>query len=114
MRQLATSLAIVGAISAALTCQRDSFAADAQPAAITIDYPAEGSMSPPDFAPPTLLWRDPGEQATAWQIDVAFSDGSAGIRIQTPGERMKIGEIDPRCVGPTNQPPKERPKNKIT
>jgi hypothetical protein len=31
---------------------------------LTIDYPAEGALFPPDIASPTLLWRD-ASKATA-------------------------------------------------
>ena len=81
-----------------------------QPAAITIDYPAEGSIFPPDIIAPTFLWRDPDPSASVWRIDVDFGDGSAGIRVNSPGEKMRIGEIDPRCVSPTNEPPKLTPQ----
>src|SRR2546421_5750984 len=82
----------------------------AQPALITIDYPAEKSIFPPEITPPTFLWRDPVESNTAWQIDVTFADHSSAIHTQSQGERMKIGEIDPRAVGPTNQPPTLTPQ----
>jgi Flp pilus assembly protein TadD len=72
---------------------------------ITIDYPAEGSIFPPDFAAPTWLWRDSDASATAWQIAVRFSDGSPPIRVQSSGLRLRPGESDPRCVSATNQPP---------
>jgi tetratricopeptide (TPR) repeat protein len=76
------------------------------PVPIVIDYPADGSVFPPDMAAPTFLWRDPAPGAVSWQIDVSFADGSAAIHVAAKGERMHIGEIDPRCVAPTNQPPK--------
>jgi tetratricopeptide (TPR) repeat protein len=75
-------------------------------AQIAIDYPAEGSIFPPDMVAPTFLWRDPVENATTWLVDVAFADGSAGIEVKSQGERLRIGEIDPRCVAPTNELPK--------
>lgn len=28
------------------------------PAAITVDYPENGSISPPEITAPTFLWRD--------------------------------------------------------
>ncbi|MGD0200313.1 MAG: tetratricopeptide repeat protein [Bryobacteraceae bacterium] len=84
--------------------------ASVPPASITIDYPAEGSIFPPDFAAPTFLWRDAAGDAETWLIEVAFSDGSTPLRIQAPGERMRIGEIDPRCVGATNELPKLTPE----
>ena len=79
-------------------------------APIVIDYPADGSVFPPDMAAPTFLWRDPAAGAVSWQIDVSFADGSAAIHGAAKGERMHIGEIDPRCVAPTNQPPKLTPQ----
>jgi hypothetical protein len=57
------------------------------------------------MAAPTLLWRDAAAGAVSWQIDVSFADGSAAIHVAAKGERMHIGEIDPRCVSATNQPP---------
>jgi tetratricopeptide (TPR) repeat protein len=75
-------------------------------ASITVDYPAEGSIFPPEIAAPTFLWRDPDGTAAAWRIDVAFSDGSTPLRVTAPGERMRIGEIDPRCVSGTNELPR--------
>ena len=77
---------------------------------ITIDYPGEGAIFPPEFPAPTFLWRDPDRNVMAWVIDVTFADGSAGIRAESRGERMRIGEIDPRCASSTNEPPKLTPE----
>ena len=71
---------------------------------ITVDYPDEESIFPPDMAPPTFL-RDGAEEATSWQIDLVFADGSPNVRITTSGEHFQIGEIDERCVAPSNQRP---------
>ena len=30
----------------------------ADPAAITVDYPANGSIFPPEITPPTFIWHD--------------------------------------------------------
>lgn len=75
------------------------------PAPISIDYPAGGSIFPSDFAPPTFLWRDTSS-AVRWVVGVTFAGDTPGIRIPARGERLRIGEIDPRCVSSTNQPPK--------
>jgi tetratricopeptide (TPR) repeat protein len=80
-----------------------------QLAAITVDYPEEGSIFPPEITPPTFLWRDASNSASVWTINVAFT-GSAGIRVKSPGERLRIGEIDPRCVSETNELPKLTPQ----
>jgi hypothetical protein len=79
-------------------------------APIVIDYPADGSVFPPDMAAPTFLWRDTAPGAVSWRIDVSFADGSAAIHVAATGGRMHIGEIDPRCVSPTNQPPGLTPR----
>ena len=96
---------VLGAVAVCLAGQ--------QPASITIDYPAERSVFPPDIAPPTFLWRD-SESSSAWQVDVAFSSGQPGIRVAARGERMRIGEIDPRCVAATNELPTLTPQQKAT
>jgi tetratricopeptide (TPR) repeat protein len=79
-------------------------------APIVIDYPANGSIFPPDMAAPTFLWRDPAAGAVSWRIDVSFADGSAAIHVTSKGEPMRIGEIDPRCVSPNNKPPSLTPE----
>ncbi|MGD0786538.1 MAG: tetratricopeptide repeat protein [Terracidiphilus sp.] len=81
-----------------------------EPERITIDYPLDGSVFPPDMAAPTFLWRDPAPNTDSWQIDVSFANGSAGIHVPSTGERMRIGEIDPRCVSDTNKPPALTPE----
>lgn len=77
---------------------------------IVVDYPLEGSIFPPDFSSPTFLWRDPSPRAVIWTVEAAFSNGAAGIRLVSHGERLKIGEIDPRASGPTNSPPELTPE----
>jgi Flp pilus assembly protein TadD len=76
-----------------------------EPVSISIDYPLEGSIFPPEFLAPAWLWRDPHDKATFWQINIIFSDGSPSIRVQSAGERMQIGETDPRCSSFSNKPP---------
>jgi tetratricopeptide (TPR) repeat protein len=72
---------------------------------ITIDYPEDGSIFPPEITPPTFLWRDVEAAAKTWRIEITFADGSEPIRVNSHGDPMRIGEIDPRCVSDTNQPP---------
>jgi tetratricopeptide (TPR) repeat protein len=81
-----------------------------QPAAITVDYPLNGSLFPPDMVPPTFLWRDPAPNAESWQIEVSFADGSAPLHVQSKGEYMQVGPIDPRAVADTNKPPELTPE----
>ena len=82
----------------------------AQTAPIAIDYPAEGSLFPPEIIPPTFVWRDAAPTATRWRISVVFADRSPGIDVQSPGERMPIGEIDERCAKAGAVPPTLTPR----
>jgi hypothetical protein len=108
------------ALLAALSCAAASFlflaparnrivspvhAAEAAPAAVTVDYPRLGSIFPPEITPPTFLWRDRLESPGRWRIDITFGDGSAPLHFESPGEKMSVGEIDPRCVSSTNELP---------
>jgi tetratricopeptide (TPR) repeat protein len=72
---------------------------------ITIDYPETGSIFPPEITAPAFLWHDAEAAATVWQIEVAFSDGAPGVSAKSRGERIRIGEIDPRCIAETNELP---------
>jgi len=72
---------------------------------ILIDYPLNGSVFPPDMEAPTFLWRDSATDANAWRIDVAFANGSAALHVDAKGERMHVGEIDPRCISANNKLP---------
>jgi tetratricopeptide (TPR) repeat protein len=77
---------------------------------LTIDYPESGSIFPPDMVAPAFLWRDSAAGARFWRIDVTFADGSAALRAISKGQRPRIGEIDPRCVSESNEPPKLTPQ----
>ncbi len=76
------------------------------PAPIAIDYPAEASVFPPDIAAPTFLWRDPSP-AVRWRIEIRLSPG-APIEIESAGDLLQVGVIDPACVGAV--PPKLTPE----
>jgi tetratricopeptide (TPR) repeat protein len=108
------TLLILGAILAAVSMLGARAAAQAKSgqdalaahlAMMTIDYPLDGSIFPPEITPPTFIWRDAAQDATRWRIDIAFADGSAEMHLQSAGERLAIGEIDPRCVSDTNALP---------
>jgi tetratricopeptide (TPR) repeat protein len=94
----------------ALSAQHVSTADHTQLSRITIDYPEDGSIFPPEITPPTFIWRDATSRSKVWDIDVEFSDGSPGIRAKATGERLQIGEIDPRCISNTNKLPELTPQ----
>ena len=95
---------VLGGVVALLVLAAD------QPAPITIDYPENGSIFPPEITAPTFLWRDASAGARLWRIDITFGDGLPGIRAVSRGERLRIGEIDPRCVSDNNELPKLTPQ----
>ena len=63
---------IVGLLAAT---HRHLVAAKGEPSRISVDYPLNGSVFPPDMAPPTFLWRDPSPEADSWRIDGDFGAG---------------------------------------
>ena len=75
---------------------------------LSIDYPLDKSIFPPGITPPTFIWRDAA--ANSWQIKFTFADNQSPIQVETPGQRMKIGHIDPECVSSTNELPTLTPK----
>ncbi len=115
MRRVGLSLLFLGAtlVPAGLLVGLIPAAESARPTAaqeITVDYPAEGSIFPPEITAPTFLWRDAAAEALAWRIEITFTDGSTPVRADTEGPRMQLGEIDPHGVADTNEPPKLTPQ----
>ena len=75
----------------------------APPAKVTIDYPLDESIFPPEIIPPTFLWHDADAAADRWLVDIAFAAGPARIRVLLPGPPPAQGEIDPIAVSSTNE-----------
>ena len=99
------AVSLISVTSASAQAQGGQGTVAAHLAEITIDYPQDGSIFPPEITAPTFIWRDPTEGVTHWQIDIAFADGLPGMHFQSAGERLAVGEIDPRCVSDTNELP---------
>ena len=72
-------------------------------ATLVVDYPSSSSIFPPEIVAPRFLWHDPAGSSDRWLIDVSLDDGRAHIYVLTDGAPPPPGEIDPRCLGPTNQ-----------
>jgi tetratricopeptide (TPR) repeat protein len=72
----------------------------AGPAPVVVDYPAEGTIFPPDLAAPTFLWHDPSP-ADLWRVEVALPDGGT-VEAVAAGGAPPRGGIDERAVAPTN------------
>ena len=71
-RALVVAIAACLIVCAAWLTKLDKIVAGATtaPAKITVDYPLNGSVFPPDIAAPTFQWRDPVKSAVSWRIDV--------------------------------------------
>ncbi|MHC4394986.1 MAG: tetratricopeptide repeat protein [Planctomycetota bacterium] len=68
---------------------------------ITIDYPFNKSVFPPEIVAPTFLWHDPQQASDLWLIDIVFQDNPHHIYILTTGKQTEP-QIDPETVSPTN------------
>ena len=77
---------------------------------LTIDYPADASLFPPDIAAPTFLWRD-DSPATAWRISIQFT-GAAPLSYLSAGPRVRLGPIDQDCISTTNRLPTVDPRQR--
>jgi tetratricopeptide (TPR) repeat protein len=70
-------------------------------ATVTIDYPLEGSLFPPELVAPTFLWHDPVDEVGLWLIDVAFDSTPHHIYALSRGPRAEP-DIDWRAVTEEN------------
>ncbi|MGE5647104.1 MAG: hypothetical protein ACM336_15080 [Acidobacteriota bacterium] len=75
-----------------------------------IDYPADGSIFPPEITAPLFLWRESDKNIAEWAIGITFGGRRAPIRLTSHGPRLHVGPIDPDCVAPTNEPPRVKPE----
>jgi tetratricopeptide (TPR) repeat protein len=100
MRGRFTLLATALLAAAQLAGQKEAVST---PGHIAVDYPPNHAVFPPDFAPPTFIWRDPA--ADRWIITVRFATGGEALRLAVAGKPLHIGEIDSRAIGPTNKLP---------
>ena len=63
---------------------------------ISIDYPLDGSVFPPEITPPTFVWHD-NASAKRWLIEFSFANGGASFRFETTGYAPQITEIDEKA-----------------
>jgi len=77
-------------------------------AEVTVDYPQNESVFPPDMVAPRFLWHDT-TRADRWVIDIALAGGVGHIYVLTDGPRYSPGPIDERCVASTNERPQLTP-----
>jgi tetratricopeptide (TPR) repeat protein len=107
VRRTGTTLLIAGLAAAIPAATAGGAARELAP--VTIDYPLDGSIFPPEITPPTFIWHDPAGGASQWRIDVKFT-GARALHVRSAGEAPQIGEIDKRCISSTNELPKLTPE----
>lgn len=49
-------------------------------AAISLEYPLDGTLFPPEMPPPTFRWKDGTPRVRKWLVRVAFADGGPDVR----------------------------------
>jgi Flp pilus assembly protein TadD len=118
MRQRRSRFVLVAVVAAAVAVTGAAVAwyvAQRRLVPITVDYPLDGSIFPPEFPPPLVEWHDPSPDARVWTIAVGFGEGAApSLQSTSRGEPPRIGEIDPRAVGPTNKLPELGPERAVS
>lgn len=67
---------------------------------ITIDYPENHSVFPPDIVAPTFIWHDQSP-STIWKIFIRSEDGSVS-RFFSDGEQQPL-KIDPDAISEANK-----------
>ncbi|NQT14679.1 MAG: tetratricopeptide repeat protein, partial [Planctomycetes bacterium] len=70
---------------------------------LTVDYPLDETVFPPEIVAPTFLWHEPDEQADTWLLDVGLGDGAEHLYVLSPGNPPPAGEIDPECITKSNE-----------
>jgi Flp pilus assembly protein TadD len=66
-------------------------------ATITIDYPRNASVFPPEITPPTFLWHEANTSVQRWVVAISFGSESATLHIETNGDLLQPGQIDPNA-----------------
>ncbi|MBD3334494.1 MAG: hypothetical protein GF355_03170, partial [Candidatus Eisenbacteria bacterium] len=92
-------------VEAGLEAMVQAVAASDALAELTVDYPLDESIFPPEFTPPTFLWHDSDPRTDVWLVDIDFSMGTApSISLLVPGDPPPKGWTDERTWGATNEP----------
>jgi tetratricopeptide (TPR) repeat protein len=56
---------------------------DAEYTTVAISYPLDGTLFPPEIAPPTFHWEDYNPRSNAWLISIGFQDDAGRMNIFT-------------------------------
>jgi tetratricopeptide (TPR) repeat protein len=101
----AGALFVAVAVASTSFVNTQAHAGDSGLAAITVDYPSNSSIFPPDIISPVFRWRDANDGAKMWRIEIRFGSRGPHLKAESSGPPPQIGEIDQRVVTTTNEPP---------
>ncbi len=59
------------------------------PGGLSVEYPLDGTVFPPELPPPEFRWRCRRQDVQRWIVRVAFSDGGAEMRFETRRRRWR-------------------------
>ena len=101
-------VAVLAAVAAAAAGTAVWLVVERSPRRITVDYPVEASVFPPEFPAPMFIWHDASDKAAVWTVDVAFAGPApAGdpLRVTASGERMPLEKSIPAASRPPTSCP---------
>ena len=70
---------------------------------VTIVYPFERSVFPPEIVAPTFLWNDQSVAAELWMIAIGFDSSAKRIDVLTNGVSLSASRLDSECIRPNNR-----------
>lgn len=92
---------VAGMMVAAAACavvHRSWPVSAAEMSVLSVDYPLNASVFPPEITAPTFLWHDTSA-ATHWEISVTFAGGGPTTHVRAAGELYQRGAVD-AAAGP--------------
>jgi hypothetical protein len=54
---------------------------------ITVEYPLDETLFPPEMVPPVFRWKDAAAGSRAWLVQIEFADGAPGVPTLTRRQR---------------------------
>jgi len=70
---------------------------------VTVDYPFNGTVFPPEIVAPEILWHDQAPQARIWMAALGFDGSDKRIVVLADGRRAASDPIDSECVRDNNR-----------
>ncbi len=70
---------------------------------LTIDYPLDGSIFPPEIISPTIIWHDSVDRCDTWLLELRVAGVEGTFQAILPGAPPSPGPIDERCLTTTNE-----------